>query len=550
MMDQNKPARFLDTAYNALKANPNATNQILQAAAQGQPVGLRGLAAAAAQQSQQEAQKAMSALQQQGPQPNIIQKMASQGIMSQMDTGLPMAPQMAPQTGAPEEIPQQMMAGGGLVSFADGGNVLPPDVIEAIQSHFAEGGEVRGFSNGKDVFSELASQYGQFAPLPGAEEDTGMLPRLMREIRGVRVGRGGISAEDLMRDTEETFTPDLVATRGRGASVAPSGISTLDLQDFAPTGMYKPEVKESKPSGTKTWQAKPDKDTGTQSSLKAPVLPEATKVHKVFDEAKSDLGAVTTDQQVEAAKSLETQGLGGLERMRDLMMDLRGHKEMSPEIKAKLEELEGGARTSTILQSLLGGLAGGLSNPYGGRFALGQAALGALGGYQKGIGAEEDMSRQAFNVLRGYADAPAEEKAKAVDELMNIQKERMKLQSAQEIAESRGEDALTRAILQGGFAQRRAETMAGGQEAKLAQFNMKQAETEFNDWLENEMKDRRTKVPASPITDQEKAIKRAEFYKKYGVSDLLGGLGAGQNVQQSTGLGGGAQTPMIFKRQQ
>lgn len=127
-MDQNNPARYLDTAYGALKANPGATNQILQAAAQGAPVGLKGLAAAAAQQSQQQAQQAMAALQQQGPQPNIVQKLASQGIMSQMDTGLPMAPQM----NAPEEMPQQMMAAGGLVSFADGGNVLPPDVIDAI----------------------------------------------------------------------------------------------------------------------------------------------------------------------------------------------------------------------------------------------------------------------------------------------------------------------------------------------------------------------------------------------------------------------------------
>lgn len=181
MMDQNKPARFLDTAYNALKANPNATNQILQAAAQGQPVGLRGLAAAAAQQSQQEAQKAMTALQQQGPQPNIIQKMATQGIMSQMDTGLPMAPQM----GAPEEMSQQM-AGGGLVSFADGGNVLPPDVIEAIQSHFAEGGEVRGFAEAGDVeISEALRRAFGFGPK--AESTAAEMARLDNIIAGQRI---------------------------------------------------------------------------------------------------------------------------------------------------------------------------------------------------------------------------------------------------------------------------------------------------------------------------------------------------------------------------
>ena len=84
MQDMNNPARFLDTAYQALKDNPNATNQILQAAAQGAPVGLKGLAAAAAQQSQQEAQKAMIALQQQGPSPNIVQQLAHSGIMGQI----------------------------------------------------------------------------------------------------------------------------------------------------------------------------------------------------------------------------------------------------------------------------------------------------------------------------------------------------------------------------------------------------------------------------------------------------------------------------------
>ena len=74
-MDFNNPEKYLTTAYDALKDNPNATNQIIQAAAQGQPVGLRGLAAAAAQQSQQQAQQAAAAQQQQGPQPTIMQKL-------------------------------------------------------------------------------------------------------------------------------------------------------------------------------------------------------------------------------------------------------------------------------------------------------------------------------------------------------------------------------------------------------------------------------------------------------------------------------------------
>ena len=122
----------------------------LQAAAQGAPVGLKGLAAAAAQQSQQEAQKAMVALRQQGPSPNIVQQLAHSGIMGQLNTGLPGAPQQMPS--AP---PPQGMASGGLVAFNRGGNVLPPDVIDAIQSHFADGGEVRGFAYGDEIMSLL-----------------------------------------------------------------------------------------------------------------------------------------------------------------------------------------------------------------------------------------------------------------------------------------------------------------------------------------------------------------------------------------------------------
>ena len=502
-MDQNNPARYLDTAYGALKSNPGATNQILQAAAQGAPVGLKGLAAAAAQQSQQQAQQAMAALQQQGPQPNVIQKLATQGIMSQMDTGLPMAPQM----GAPEEMPSQMMAGGGLVSFADGGNVLPPDVIDAIQSHFAEGGDVRGFAYGKDVFSELASQYGQFAPLPGAEEDTGLLPKLLREIRGARVGRGSIPAEDVVSDTEEMFKPDLVATRGRGASVAPSGISTLDVQDFAPSGMYKPEVKETKaPATPATW--KPEPHDGHEVVPRQRVIPEGTKVDKPFDEAKKDVpsAAVTPDSE---AKGLDALDGGNLEHMRDLLAELRGHKEMSPEISQKLADLEDKARTSTILQSVLGGLAGGLSNPYGGRFALGSSAAGALGGYQKGIGSEEEIGRKAFDILRGYADAPAEEKAKAVDLLMDISKEKMRAQSAADLAEARSAAGLEKAILQGEFAQRRAETMAPYRQAPIEETQTHNINKEISD--EKEMWLKMNPIAKVVPPDVEQAILRKVY---------------------------------------
>lgn len=532
MMDQNRPARALDTAYNALKANPAATNQIMQAAAQGAPVGLKGLAAAAAQQSQQQAQQAMAALQQRGPQPNVIQQLAHAGIMSQMDTGLPGAP-------VQEEIPQ-MMAGGGLVAFADGGNVLPPDVIEAIQSHFAEGGDVRGFFEGKDVFLTDAAEYGAFKPLPGASEDTGLLPKTLREIRGKRVGRGGIPSEEILSETEELFTPEKpIAVRGRGAFSAKgldNILSTLGVTEFSPTGgMYKPEIlkgeKEAKPKAKlATWQ--PEPHDGHEVTPRQEVHPEGQKLDKSFDEAKKDVPS--------AAATPGIAGLGAgvdMEKMRDLIIGLRGRKEMSPEIKAKLEDLESGARTSTILQSLLGGLGGGLSSPYGGRFALGKAALGALSGYQHGIGSEEEMNRNAFNILKGYADAPAEEQAKAVDMLFGQLGKAAELQAQRDIAEAKGMNAMERLLLSERGKYERYGLGRPTTDAQLAQMQNLALDNAQKE-IDTINKQRENAIPAKPpLTDQEKSvIVRKAFlqqqqYVQSGGADIgLGGgtLGGGQ----------------------
>lgn len=124
----------LKTAFDVYSTNPNAAKQVVAASAQGQPTGLKGLAAAAALQQAPQAQAT-------APQGTVMQHLAQQqGIMGQLPA---MQGQLA---SAPP--PQEMgMAGGGLVSFAEGG-VLPPDVLDAIQEHFAQGGVVRGFPTG------------------------------------------------------------------------------------------------------------------------------------------------------------------------------------------------------------------------------------------------------------------------------------------------------------------------------------------------------------------------------------------------------------------
>ena len=50
--DSSNPVSYVDTSYDALKYNVPATQQLLQAAQQGQPVGLAGIGAMAAQKFQ------------------------------------------------------------------------------------------------------------------------------------------------------------------------------------------------------------------------------------------------------------------------------------------------------------------------------------------------------------------------------------------------------------------------------------------------------------------------------------------------------------------
>lgn len=774
-MDQNNPARFLDTAYNAYKSNPGATNQVLQAAAQGAPVGLRGLAAAAAQQSQQQAQQAMAALQQQGPQPNVVQKLATQGIMSQMDTGLPIAQPM------PEEAPQ-MMATGGLVAFADGGNVLPPDVIEAIQSHFAEGGEIRGYAEGENVEAisralrrslglmggpegskaemealdriiagqripmgmeesvgtprpsyediyrtetprasaernigrsysglypqaEAAAEYAPFkaqepalsmieklekgavpyestarAPVSGSMEKlaqaAGYSPEAIKKaawaggegfggfgklgelaskapryIKGAatmamdfpmtdvlltaanqssklsggaakmlakklaesktgraldekaadlssllsldltdkiadRVGESSIGKALRSETGAEDVLSGLAALRGEGwfPSFAAGGdvhgyasgaeilqqlagpqrslgeralgglldlFSTPDEPNRAITREELEARKESKRPDAETYgrEGEAFKGASLQTYQPAdqdghPVTPrqevhaEGQKVDPAFRQAKLDVPAAattatpTTSSSLTAGESMGVPtGAGGLEALdpfaaRDLISELRGHKAMTPELSKELEDLRSSARTSTILQSLLGGLGAGLSSPYGGRFALGKAALGSLAGYEKGISAEDELGRSAFNILKGYADAPAEEQAKAADELMLLQKAKMEEATKERVANLRntGETSLERQRREHEFKLTHPELYSrpdyAGQQYDR---NVADAAKAYNDWVKSQ--------PAIGATEVQRENKRREFYRMFGVE---GALGAGQS-----GLGGG-----------
>lgn len=134
--DRSGPVQYVDTAYDALKYNVPATQQVMQAAQQGQPVGLAGLGAMAAQKFQQQAQQGQQAQQAQqtamAPSPTVLaQLLNSSGIMGQFQPNLELAQ-------APSDMPQQM-AMGGIVALNEGGFI----------DYGYDGGE--GYAYGGDV---------------------------------------------------------------------------------------------------------------------------------------------------------------------------------------------------------------------------------------------------------------------------------------------------------------------------------------------------------------------------------------------------------------
>lgn len=557
-MDTNTPARYLDTAYTALKSNPGATNQILQAAAQGAPVGLKGIAAAAAQQSQQQIQQAMAAMQQRGPQPNIIQRIATQGIMQQY-------PHDAPGIDVAREVVQnaqpmqQGMAGGGLVAFADGGGVLPPDVIDAIQSHFAEGGSVRGFAEGYEVDAAphlLPSEWARgieniFAPSPGR-------PRSLIE-------QERLAAEDAERRETSSRIARYLQNMVSPASDRSVFENISDAINLESGDGGRPKVsKEAASEKPPTQELTPPKTDATGATIvgKAPPSKEAQKgvkdvrpvaeQHAVHTEeterrpapadvllAREETPSITRTQPTQPTMPPEQQGLGNLEQMRDAVAELRGRSTMNPDIAKRLEELEGQAGMSTLFQTLLGGLAGGLSEPRGGQFALARGAQGALSGYQQGMQNEDSIRRSAFNILKGYADAPAEEQAKAADAVLAQLSKAAERQSAERVAQGRSESSMEKTLLQGMMARDRAELMANRPmtEAQGANYALKVGEL-----VQKKIADWNLRHP-SPPTEADLQKMRIDAVNELKEIEALSG-----QPQRPTGFGGnlsGTRTHII-----
>ncbi len=227
-------------------------------------------------------------------------------------------------------------------------------------------------------------------------------------------------------------------------------------------------------------------------------------------------------------------------QMVDLIKGLYGEQKMSPEMAEKLAELKDQARTSTILQTLMGGLAGGLSNPWGGRFALGSAALNALAGYQHGEKAESDLARNAFEIERAYADAPGKTQQQAAKDVISLMSDKAKAQSTKDLLEARLDRKEDLARLQEAF--RLANPQVHGAGAYSGMLNPLQLEQIQNMRRDDARKtiDAENKSRASeglaPLTPEEEAA----VYTRLGVSldaptlgaGALGGGRLGANAQQ------------------
>ena len=345
----------------------------------------------------------------------------------------------------------------------------------------------------------------------GANElaDMGFLGSSTGQVSGALNWLRGASDEDM----GEGY-PKALGGKGKDAEVKQEGTYVPDPATVAPN---QPEI-----------------------TPRSEVHKEGQKVSKEFETVKQPTPSVATTPGADTASLtsgesygvLESMGLGGLEQARDLVSQLRGQQRMDPEIAKRLEDMQSGARNSTIMQSIMGALGKGLTSRPGGRIALGEAALGALAGYQHGASSEDDMQRKAFDIYKNYADMPISEQQHAADFVLKAEKDKAAQQSAERIAEGKGEDALMRLLYSERGKGERSQLMAGqkgglteGQKLSAIEHARKEAQ-------ESITKDFLGKEPPPGELDRR--------FTQYYISALKA-MSAGEAYISGAGMGGGSQ---------
>lgn len=293
--DRNGPIQYVDTAYDALKYNVPATQQVMQAAQQGQPVGLAGLGAMAAQKFQQQAQQGQQAQQAQqtaqAPSPTVLQQiLASSGIMGQFQPNLELGQ-------APTEMPQQM-AMGGLVALNEGGFI---DYSYDGGQGYADGGAIRGFATGSSELLRArgipdASDYFKLGDEAAFDQE---LEREMEEemeanreraAQKSRVGqkvteestlqkRAGMYQPETPASYEETYGKSPPSSAGPTAKRPP--YADVYGESKPPAGEYQPyRASEPAPAKPSMIPAKPSMIEGMSQSARKPTDPIAEKMAK------------------------------------------------------------------------------------------------------------------------------------------------------------------------------------------------------------------------------------------------------------------------------
>lgn len=474
--DPGRPAAFTNTVYESLKANPQRTKQVLQ---QGPNAGLAWLGAAAADRYQQQAmnqQKAQESAQfGQNPQPTIAQQLqmaAMQGgIMGQLPNNMQMAQQPPAPQGTmglgdlpvdPNTLPQEGMAGGGLVALAQGG-YLDADgsgSYEPVGESYASGGQIRGYAKGEDVklYDPTESPWGYMKDIGSRISDAGS--RLSNAILP-----GYDQYREDLEEVEPTSDDELAELENYYATTTPSPAIMRRIEErkggrngevpLSHEGVKNPKAEVHKEAQKVDKDVKktlrddahlaestlPDVDygrgvtrmvsqEGARGSEDAAQIQEARNLLQADEAAQGGLPAIQAQQQT------ETPAENDMMALIDRIKTARGvPAAMSPEERAWRQEQVESANKEKWLQALTA-MAGGVFAGGGRNWpeAIGQGALYGLSAYRQGAAAESEAELGLLNRNAQIQEAQRKAKEEAADKLLAIQAEKMKLGSASQIA--------------------------------------------------------------------------------------------------------------------
>lgn len=562
--DSGKPAAFTNTVYESLKVNPQRTQQVLQ---QGPNAGLAWLGAAAADRFQRQAanqQKAQESAQfGQAPTPTVAQQLqmaAMQGgIMGQLPGSIQMAqaPQQAPQGMGlgdipvpPATLPQEGMAGGGLVALAQGGYL---DVdggmgYEPAGESYAHGGEVRGFAGGMGVgaYDPTESPW-DYVKEAGSRLSNAILPgyeQYREDLEEVEPTPDDELAE--LEDYYGTTTPSPAILRrieelkgGRNGEVPLSQQAVKNAKSEVNKEAQKVDKDVKKTLRDDAHLADLDYGKGvsdmvTQAAVRGPDPDAEAQIQEARDirqaeQAPTQQGGLPAVQ----AQGQTTPGEDDITALIDKIKTARGvPAAMSPEERAWRQEQVETVGREKWLQALTAMAAGTFAG--GGRNwpeAIGQGALYGLSAYRQGAAAESEAELGLLNRNAQIQEAQRKAQEEAADKLLAIQSKKMELGSAADIASERAYIRQMEGALNRESREKNATTMAGFKDQSEYYKRLADADAQ----VEREVN---ASVDFSP---QNRAAIKARVYARYGLTERQG-LGGGAGLAGGQGLGGGTIT--------